>query len=116
MLVPDERAYSTAMPEANARVIIVRDRSQIASWCYWGVFVEGKLAARVGNTERVDLQVRSGVLNLTAARDPMGKGLCGNMFSDLAVTKTTYLEPGATKIFRLMPLGTGGMDLVRADQ
>ncbi|MDO9094461.1 MAG: hypothetical protein Q8R98_03670 [Rubrivivax sp.] len=116
MRVPPERVLAAEPPDANASIIVVRDWAMPAASCYWGLYVDGQLAARIGNIERVDLRVKAGEVKISTARDPMGKGLCGNVLGAQEIQRSTTIEAGATKVFRLMMLGTGGLDIVRADQ
>jgi hypothetical protein len=115
MNVPPERILAPTAEGANAQLVFVRDISMIAANCYWGLFVDGKLAARIGNMEKVALPVKAGEFAVSTARDPQGRGLCGGVLGSQEVVRTARVEPGETRVYRLMMMASGGMEIVRAD-
>lgn len=114
--VPQERLHLVEFKDANATITIVRDLSEAGSACYWGVFIEDQLIARLGVTEKVDVHVKAGPLKLATARDPMGRGLCGTALGRFELVRGTVLQAGESKVFRLVTLGTGSLEIVRDDQ
>ncbi|HCL3594367.1 TPA: hypothetical protein N2A81_005976 [Pseudomonas aeruginosa] len=55
---------------------ITRDGGALGSGCYIGVFLDGKLVARIGGGETVKLSVPAGEHLVGMGDDPHGNGLC----------------------------------------
>lgn len=99
----------------DAKVTVIRDSGALGSGCYFALWVNRELAARMGVAERVTFDVPSGEVLLGASRDPQGAALCSAAVDTTKVQMETILRPGEHKMFRLAIPQEGGVRVVRAD-
>jgi len=99
--VPEDRLLlgSKLNEKPSAEIGIFRDSSISGSACYYAVYVDEALAARIGSSERVVFKLDPGERRLKITRDPQGKGLCSSG-DDMAEEKIT-LVASDKKYFRL---------------
>lgn len=99
--IPAERAWGYQQAVEDGGIIVVtRDAGAFGSGCYFGVFVDGEAAARIGPGEIVRFQVDSGEHLIGMGGDPAGRGLCaidGVPFREVQAT----LKPGQTRKYRV---------------
>jgi hypothetical protein len=101
--------------ESAGTLTIVRDSGFLtAGGCYYAVFINQVLAARLDTGEKASFKVPAGDVTLKASRDPQGKGLC-SLDQSTWMQRETSLKPGERKAFRLYIDGAGRPDLARAD-
>jgi hypothetical protein len=101
VLVPADRVLlNSQKSEKNAaEIVLVRDRSFAGGGCYYAVYVDNQLAARIGAAEKVALSIEPGERQLKITRDPQGKGLC-SLGDDISEQKVA-LGPSDKRYFRL---------------
>lgn len=112
---PADRVPYVSPPNANASIKVVRDVGFLGAGCYYALYVEGELAARLAAGEMVQLSVRAGELRMSAARDPVGRALCNSQLDPSRTTRETTLKPGESKVFRLAITEAGTIDIMRAE-
>lgn len=106
-------AFQKSMPN-YARIIIIRDKGFMGGGCFYAVFIDGRLAARLDTGEKAVFYVPPGEVLLKAGHDPYGKALCtgwGNEWTQ----RETLMKPFQTKLFRLSIDANGKADIQRAD-
>lgn len=109
-----ERLVWKAPANASATIRVVRDVGFSGGGCFFGLFVNKQLAARMAPGEVIDLPVVPGELVLGVGRDPQGRGLCGTFFDSDIVNRETMIASGETKHFRMV-MGPQGIDIRRSD-
>lgn len=93
-------AYQVEDKGKDAAVTVVREGAVIAGQCYFGVYVDGKLAARVDNDEKVTFYLKPGRRLIGVGTDPQGGGNCsGNSGHKREVA--TWVEVGERQTFRI---------------
>lgn len=95
--VPADRIYmADTKSEDFAEVTIIRDSGFIGSGCYASIFIDGELATKMSQTEKVSFRVKEGghILGMTLR----GRGLC-NFGTDLQEQEFT-VKPGDKKFYR----------------
>lgn len=109
--VPPEQAMAYQTPIAGGgTVTVVRDGGFGTSPCLAGVFVGGKLAAKVGREERVKLHLPAG-RNVIAAH-LVGDGLCGIKFQERGERATAVqIAAGDAFTYRIASPGNGEMTI-----
>jgi hypothetical protein len=70
-------AYQSPIDGPSGVLLVTRDGGMLGSGCYLGVFVNGKLSARIGPGERAKFLVPVGDNLIGSGGDPKGNGLCG---------------------------------------
>lgn len=100
--------------QGDATVVVTRDTGFFGQGCYYALFVNTVLVARMAVGETASFRVPSGEVLLAVARDPQGQGLCHSGVHPARTQRETILRPGQKKFFRLA-LNEGGMDIMRAD-
>ena len=113
---PQDRVLShqTISDKATSTIVITRDEGFLGSGCYYAVFINTILAARLNPAETVNLYVEPGEIMLKVGRDPQGKGLCA-VGQDDWTQRETIMRPHETKYFRLTIDVNGKTDIQRAD-
>lgn len=99
--VPEERLLlNSARGEADsAEIVVIRDGSIAGSACYYAIYVDDKLAVRIGSGEKAALRLEPGERKLKVTRDPEGEGLCSSG-GDMT-ERQVILENSEKKYFRL---------------
>lgn len=83
-----------------ATLTVVRESSIQAGHCFFGVFVDGKLVARLDNNEKATFYVKPGRRLVGVGSDPQGVGPCsGN--SQFKREVATWIEVGESQTFRI---------------
>ena len=113
---PSDRVLAFQTQDANktAVLIVIRDEGFIGSACYYGLWINQKLAARVDVAEYSKFYVEPGEILLRIGRDPEGKGLCG-VDQDNWTQRETILRPGDQKTFRMTIDANAKLDIIRSD-
>lgn len=112
---PSARVFA-GQGAGEAVVTVVRDSGVVGAACYFGVYLDGKLAARLDVGERVRFNVAPGEVLLGVSRDPQGSGGCSTQMDPVYRTVETLLKPGQEKTFRLALSLEGGPNLYRVDR
>lgn len=107
--------YQDKNDKTTAAIVITRDMGFIGSGCYYSVFINGKLSARLDPGETSKFYVEPGEIVLKVGRDPQGKGLCVGIGQDEWTQRETVLRAEETKFFRLMIDWVGETDIQRAE-
>ncbi len=83
----------------SAEIVVIRDRSIAGSSCYYAVYIDDQLAARIGSEEKATFKVSPGTKQLKVKRDPLGDTLCasGDDMTEEAIT----LKGAEKKVFQL---------------
>lgn len=112
---PTERvlAFQTQPPQEFAKLVVTRDQGFGGSACYFALWINGTLAARLGTSERAHFFVSPGDHILRTGRDPMGGGLCGFMVNNWT-QRETVIRSNETKYFRFL-INDGVTDIQRTD-
>ena len=113
--VPQSRLYAFQTPTASneAVLLVTRDQGLVGSACYYALYINDTLAARLNNGEKATFYVKPGQVLLRYGRDPKGRALCGagkNQWS----THETIMQPKQTKRFRLTLTANGRPVVQRA--
>jgi hypothetical protein len=113
---PQDRvlSYQTINDKATSTIVITRDEGFLGGGCYYAVFINTILAARLNPAETVNFYVEPGEIMLKVGRDPQGKGLCA-VGQDEWTQRETIMRPHETKYFRLTIDVNGKTDIQRAD-
>jgi len=84
----------------DATVTVVRESAIQAGHCLFGVFIDGKLVARLDNNEKANFHVKPGRRLIGVGSDPQGAGPCsGNTQFKREVA--TWIEVGESQTFRI---------------
>lgn len=84
----------------NATLTVVRESAIQAGHCFFGVFIDGKLVARLDNNEKATFHVTPGRRLVGVGSDPQGAGPCsGN--SQYKREVATWIEVGESQTFRI---------------
>lgn len=100
--VPNNRllAYQVEDEGKDAAVTVVRESSFQGGVCYFGVYVDGKLVARVDNNEKARFYLKPGRRLIGVGSDPQGAANCsGN--SSYRREVATWVEAGERQTFRI---------------
>lgn len=114
--IPAERLVAFQTQDANKTAIltIIRDEGFIGSGCYYGLWINQTLAARVDVAESAKFYVEPGEILLRIGRDPQGKGLCA-INQDNWTQRETIIKPGDRKTFRMSIDVNGKLDISRSE-
>lgn len=114
--VPADRlmGFQSAVEAPNGTLVLTRDKGALGSGCYYGFYINEKLAARIDNSETASFVVPTGELVLRVGGDPAGRGLCGLSKQQWTQRETTFRD-GERKFFRLSIDLNGKADIQRAD-
>jgi len=107
-------AFQTPPRGPSGTIVVTRDRGFNGSPCYYALFINGTLAARLATSETATFYVPPGDLLLRSGRDPQGRGLCGT-FKNEWTERETILKDGEKKYFRLSIASNGKTDIERTD-
>jgi hypothetical protein len=113
---PSERvtAFQDDIPNAGT-IIVTRDSGFIGSACFYGLSINGKLAARLNPGETASFKVPAGEVLLRTGRDPDGNGLCA-LDSSNWTERETILKAAERKLFRMTIDVNGKLDIQRTDE
>ena len=107
-------SYQDINDKTTSVIFITRDEGFLGGGCYYAVFINTILAARLNPAETVKFYVEPGEIVLKVGRDPQGRGLCA-AGQDEWTQRETILRPHETKYFRLTIDANGKTDIQRAD-
>jgi len=99
----------------DSAIIVVRDQGFMGAGCYFALYVNGQLAARMAPREMVQFRMPAGEALLGVGRDPQGQGLCSASLDGTLVQRETMLKAGETKRFRVALNASGAPDIMRAE-
>lgn len=84
----------------DATVTVVRESAIQAGHCFFGIYVDGKLVARLDNNEKATFHVKPGRRLIGVGSDPQGGGSCsGNSAYRREVA--TWIQVGDQQTFRI---------------
>jgi len=107
-------AFQIVTDNKTATLTVIRDHGLLGSACYFAVYINQVLAARLDVAEFARFYVEPGEVVLRAGGDPQGTGLCG-FASDMWTQRETILKPGEQKSFRMSFDQSGRFDIQRSD-
>ena len=107
-LIPVARllAYQNIEDTEKGRVTVIRDGEVVGPECFLENYVNQKLAARIGESEKGTFYLSPGPLLVGIATDLEGKPWCGYDPGNSTQIQTT-IGPDEVKVFRIS-LGVGG--------
>jgi hypothetical protein len=105
-------AFQTPPRGPSGTIVVTRDKGFNGSPCYYALFINGMLAARLATSETATFYMPPGDLLLRSGRDPEGRGLCGT-FKNEWTERETILKDGEKKYFRLSIDSNGKTDIER---
>lgn len=84
----------------DATVTVVRESAIQAGHCFFGIYIDGKLVARLDNNEKASFHVKPGRRLVGVGSDPQGGGSCsGNSAYRREVA--TWIQVGEQQTFRI---------------
>ncbi|MCL5229467.1 hypothetical protein [Pseudomonas nunensis] len=93
-------AYQVEDKGKDASVTVVREGAFQAGQCFFGVYVDGKLVARVDNNEKASFYLKPGRRLIGVGSDPQGAANCsGN--STFRREVATWVQSGDRQTFRI---------------
>lgn len=93
-------AYQVEAHGKDAVVTVVREGAIQAGHCYFGIYIDGKLVARMDNNEKASFYLKPGRRLIGVGSDPQGGGSCsGN--SGFRREVATWVEVGEKQTFRI---------------
>ena len=107
-------AYQTKSPSASGTLVVTRDTGFMGGGCFYAVWINGILSARLDVGERSEFYVQPGDILFRTGRDPAGIGLC-NLGQDNWTQRESQIRENETKYFRLLLDANGKSDIQRAD-
>lgn len=109
--IPSNRVFliSNKNEKDTAEITIIRDRSLAGSICYYAIFVDNVLTARIGPSEKFTANVKPGEHKLKITRDPQGDYLCSS--GDDMTEKLIDVSNSEKKHFRLSTSISGWPEL-----
>lgn len=111
---PSERvlAFHDPIPPPASTIQVVRDTGVGIPGCYFEIYVNQTLAARIDKGEHVTFYLSPGPLLLQVGPDLEGKVLCGYDPGNATQIKTT-LRPNEEQVFRISSSAVGKIHLSR---
>ena len=94
------------------KIVVTRDSGLLGSGCMNAVSINGQMAARLEPGETSSFLVPAGEVILQSGQDPMGKGLCTQLFDSPTIRESSIRE-GETKHFRMLISRDGRTDIQR---
>lgn len=84
----------------DAAVTVIRESAFQAGHCLFGIYLDGKLVARLDNNEKASFYVKPGRRLIGVGSDPQGAGPCsGN--TQFRREVATWIEVGEQQTFRI---------------
>ena len=102
VLAPSNRllTFQTQDIGRDATVTVVREAAFQAGHCFFGIYIDGMLVARLDNNEKANFFVKPGRRLVGVGSDPLGEGNCsGN--SDYKREVATWVQIGENQTFRI---------------
>ncbi|MDF3200050.1 hypothetical protein P3C29_15285 [Pseudomonas sp. 1912-s] len=101
-------SYQATPATPYGTLTVVRDSGFISSGCDMGIYVDGKLAARLATKERAIFKIPAGEIVLGAG--VIGSGLCGTAADRRE--REVSLSPGQTKNYRVFTSSEADIDIL----
>lgn len=84
----------------DGTVSVVREGAAQAGHCFFGIYIDGKLVAKLDNNEKASFYVKPGRRLIGVGSDPQGVGPCsGNARYRREVA--TWIQPDEVQTFRI---------------
>ncbi len=93
-------AYQVEDKGRDAAVTVVREGAFQAGHCYFGIYIDGKLVARLDNNEKASFYLKPGQKLIGVGSDPQGAGVCSSN-SGFRREVATRVEAGEKQTFRI---------------
>src|SRR5450759_1981928 len=74
-------AFQTPTNNKSATLTMIRDEGFLGGGCYYAVYINKFLAARLNPSEFARFYLEPGEILIRYGRDPQGQGLCGSFES-----------------------------------
>lgn len=101
---PNDRllAYQAKQAGAYSTITVLRQLGAIGPTCYFSVYIDGKLAARMDDNEVASFYVQPGLRLVGIGMDPLGAGICSSGSNQPRREVETYLGVGEQRKFRFV--------------
>lgn len=84
----------------DGTITVIREGAAQAGHCFFGIYIDGQLVARLDNNEKASFYVKSGRRLVGVGSDPQGAGPCsGN--SSYRREVATWIQVGERHTFRI---------------
>ncbi|TDF81997.1 hypothetical protein N0B28_03150 [Pseudomonas sp. SD17-1] len=93
-------ALQTEEHGKDATVTVVRESAAQAGHCFFGIFVDGQLVARLDNNEKASFHIKPGRRLIGVGADPQGAGPCSQN-TQFKREVATWLQIGENQTFRI---------------
>lgn len=93
-------ALQTADQSKDGTITIIREGAAQAGHCFFAVYIDGQLVARLDNNEKANFHVKPGRRLIGVGSDPQGAGACSQN-SQLKREVATWLQIGESQTFRI---------------
>lgn len=107
-------AFQDEVKGKSGVIIFTRDKGIPASGCYYGLWIDSILSARLDIAEQAKFFIPAGEHLLKVGTDPKGRGLCGVDFS-LQAQRETMIKEGETRYFRIQTHFDAKLEIHRVD-
>lgn len=119
--VATTRLYAFQEPFTNSATIqVTRDTGMSGRACRFSFYIDGRLAAHIGDAETASFYIEQGNRLLKVGRDLKDSGICGvggKLFDNWGVQRESFFAANESKRFRIMlpDMGTGTVDIQRTN-
>ncbi|WP_144174881.1 hypothetical protein [Pseudomonas sp. Kh13] len=100
--IPSNRllAYQTQDYGKDASVTVLRESAIQSGQCFFGIYVDGVLSARLDNNEKVSFYLKPGRHLIGVGPDPQGAGNCSGGYGYKREV-ATWVQVGEQQTFRI---------------
>jgi len=95
-------AYQAWEEGADSTITVLRQLGAIGPTCYFSVYIDGRLVARMDDNEIASFHVRPGSRLIGIGLDPQGSGICTSGSNLPRREVETYLGKGEQRKFRFV--------------
>lgn len=108
-------AFQTSTKSTTASITVIRDKKYLGSGCYFALYINNILSARLDVAEFAKFNLDPGEILLKVGNDPQGRGLCGLGSEANWIQRETVLKQNDNKIFRMTFSDEAEHDIIRTD-
>lgn len=95
-------AYQEKGGDDDSIITVLRQLGSIGPTCYFSVYIDGKLVARMDDNEIASFHVQPGPRLIGIGMDPDGSGVCASGSNQPRREVETYLGVGEQRKFRFV--------------
>ena len=101
---PSDRllAHQEKVKGAESTITVLRQLGSIGPTCYFSVYIDGKLVARMDDNEVASFHVKPGPRLIGIGMDPQGAGICASGSNQPRREVESYLSAGEQRKFRFV--------------